>query len=320
VTTVPVLSIVVTGRNDNYGGDFADRFVRTLAFNTRKLREAALAYEVILVEWNPLPGKPLLSDVIVERVPDAAHVLRTIVVDGEYHDALTLNPRLSMLEYIAKNVGIRRAAGRWILSTNTDILLGRAVVRSLVSNLAAGTVYRTPRTDLNMGTDVSQIDWDALEDERLHVRRPVLRPPLYAGGTGDFLLLDRATFHRLRAFNEIYRVVRAGLDYNFLVKAYSSGVPIAPLEGGVYHVNHVGSFRLSKGMFRGEPGDAPWGREHWHSHHVVYENPERWGLAAAPEEPLGPRRVRLAFTWDVVPPMLDLRRIVLPARPVERVS
>jgi hypothetical protein len=313
----PALTIVLTGRNDNYGGDFAERFLRTLEFNVRELRAAAIGHEIVLVEWNPLPDRPLLSDLIRERLgSETGEALQTIVVDPGYHDALTLNPHLSMLEYVAKNVGIRRARGAFVLSTNTDILFGRGVVTALGTTLALRTVYRVPRIDLNIGTDVSNAHWETLEDERRHVRRPVLRPPLYSGGTGDFLLLDRLSFHQLRGFNEIYRVVRVGIDYSFLVKAHGTGLAIAPLDGCVYHVNHVGSFRLSKHSFRDRPAEAPWGDQRWPSHDVVYENPPAWGLGSAPEEPIGPNRVRLRFGWDAVPPMLDLKRVVLPARAV----
>jgi len=310
----PRLSVVLTGRNDNYGGDFAERLVRTLTFNSRHLVAAGISHEFVLVEWNPIAGKALLIDLIEEQMPAVAAAIHSIVVDGAYHDALTLNPRLSMLEYIAKNVGIRRAAGEFVLSTNTDILLGRGVVSALAGPLGDETLYRVPRIDLNIGTDVSHVDWDALEDVRLHVRRPVLHPPLYSGGTGDFVLLDRVTFHRLRGFNEVYRVTRAGLDYNLLVKAYGVGVTIAALEGAVYHVNHVGSFRLSKHLYRDSPHDAPWGNQRWHSHHVVYENADSWGLGLAHDAALAPGRTSVTFSWTAVPPMLDLKRVVLPAR------
>jgi hypothetical protein len=59
---------------------------------------------------------------------------------------------------------------------------------------------------------------------------------------------------------------------------------------------------------------AAWGNRRWHSRHVSYENPDSWGLALAPEETLAPRRVRLAFDWRAVPPLLDLRRVVIPAK------
>jgi hypothetical protein len=160
--------------------------------------------------------------------------------------------------------------------------------------------------------DQTAIDWAGLEDSRNHVRAPALRPPLFSGGSGDFALLDRQTFHRLRGYNEVYRLARVGIDYNFLVKAHSAGVPIVDIGAPVYHVNHVGSFRLSKRVYRDAEAESAWGKRTWHSHSVVYENPETWGLAAAPERPLADGSTLLDFTWDAVPPLIDLRRVVLP--------
>ena len=44
----PFLSIVVTGRNDGYGGDFNGRFLRTLAFNHDRLREHGVEHEFVI--------------------------------------------------------------------------------------------------------------------------------------------------------------------------------------------------------------------------------------------------------------------------------
>ena len=46
---------------------------------------------------------------------------------------------------------------------------------------------------------------------------------------------------------------------------------------------------------------------------VVYENPESWGLRDAPPRPLDERTTWLDFSWEAVPPLVDLRRLVLPA-------
>jgi hypothetical protein len=45
----------------------------------------------------------------------------------------------------------------------------------------------------------------------------------------------------------------------------------------------------------------------------VYENPDAWGLRNAPERQLDERTTWLDFSWDAVPPLVDLRRLVLPA-------
>ena len=104
------LSVVLTGRNDDYGGDFRERFFRTLRFNHRELTARGIAHEFVLTEWAPDPARPLLVDLVKETMPDIADAVFTAyIVDPAYQDALTLNPHLKYLEYVAKNVAIRHA-------------------------------------------------------------------------------------------------------------------------------------------------------------------------------------------------------------------
>lgn len=310
------LSIVLTGRNDNYGGDFNTRLVRTLRFNWAALRDRGVSCEIVFVEWNPIEGRPALVDIaraeLTEIGPDS---FRGLVVDRQYQAACSLNPRLDYLEYPAKNAGIRRAGGRMVLVTNTDIYFSRGIIDSLAGGaLEAGTIYRAARIDLAVGSDQSRVTWDGLEDPGAHARRPTLAPPLFAGGSGDFLLLDRDSWHILRGFNEVYRVARAGVDHNFLVKAYGCGYAIVDLGSPVYHVNHPGSYRISKAIVQGADAEARWGKRRWHSRHVVYDNPDTWGLGKAPERELPGGARYLQFDWKAVVPAVDLRRIVLPMR------
>jgi hypothetical protein len=142
----------------------------------------------------------------------------------------------------------------------------------------------------------------------------MLKPPLFTGGSGDFALAHRATLHELRGYNEVYRAARIGIDSNFLVKAYGAGVPMADIGGPVYHINHVGSLRISKALFRDEAADSAWGNMRWHSRHVTYSNPDDWGLAKAPSHALADGSVYLDFDWAAVPPLVELRRVVLPVR------
>ena len=311
----PYLTIVITSRNDDYGGPYTDRVLRPLQFNCDRLSEHDVRFEVVLVEWSPVPDRPRLSELLPEQLARfAPAALRRYVVAPEYQEALTQNPRVRYLEYLAKNVGIRRAAGAFVLTTNADIMLGRAVVKALAEGqLAARTVYRAPRYDIKLGIDQTGLGWEALEDPSNHDRRPTLRPPLYNGGTGDFLLADRGTYHWLRGFNEVYRAARSGVDLNFLVKAYGARVPIVDIGGPVYHINHVGSMRLSKSLYASAT-ETPWGNMRWHSRHVVYSNPGGWGLADAPARERPDGSTYLEFDWKAVPPLVELGRIVLPSR------
>ena len=308
---IPELSIVVTGRNDGHGGDFNARFLRTLAFNHDRLTESGIGYELVLVEWAPPGDRPPLSAVIREALPRVAPVVANYLVDPRYHDACSLNPRLTYMEFLAKNVGIRRARGRAVLCTNADIYLGRGVVDALTRTaIEPRTVYRARRVDVKLGADESHVHWDLLEDVRNQTANKPIQPPLYSGGSGDFLLLERDSFHALRGFNEIYRLARIGTDLNFLVKAYSSGFHIVDIGGEVYHTSHVGSFRLTRNVTP-DAIDASWGPE-WPARRVIYENPETWGLRDAPGRQLDDGAVWLDFSWHAVPPLVDLRRLVLP--------
>ena len=188
-------------------------------------------------------------------------------------------------------------------------------------------VYRAARNDLQLAMDPTNVDWDMLEARwNLDGQPRRLKPPLMVGGAGDFLLLDRETFVELRGFNEVYRLARLGIDHNFLVKAFSSGLEIADIGGPVYHVNHVGSYRLSRAAYEGREAEAPWGDGRWHSDGVIYENSATWGLSRAPVREVGVGRCVLDFSWDAVSPLVDLRGVVLPvdrpdrSRPHRRVT
>ncbi len=311
--SAPYLSIVLTGRNDDHGADFRARFFRTLAFNHRELSTRGVAHEFVFVEWAPDSRNALLVDLVGDAIPTLAPgCFHGYVVDARYQEALSLNPRLQYLEYVAKNVGIRRASGRFVLSSNCDVLLGRRVLDVLEQGaLELRGVYRASRHDLKMSLAASPLEWELLEDPQNLERTPaVLRPPLMGGGTGDFLLLDRDSFHEVGGFNEIYRVARIGVDQNFVVKALSSGLSIRDIGGPVYHVNHPGSYQLTRHAYVGREAEAPYGDDRWHSRGVVYVNPPSWGLGNVPARAVTPQVSVLDFSWDAVPPLVDLRRVV----------
>jgi hypothetical protein len=320
--SAPYLTLIFTGRNDDFGGDFNRRFFRALRFNHIRLAEAGIPHDFVFVEWRPIAGKPYLSTLLAEEFRDLERAqLTCYIADPAYHDALSLNPRLQFQEFIAKNVGIQRARGRFVLTTNTDVYLSRGVIsRMAESALEPGIVYRAARCDLKESCDVTALDWTVLEDERNYDIVNAIQPPFYTNASGDFLLLDRESYHRLRGFNEVYRVAKIHIDGNFCVKAASSGVPLVDIGAPVYHVGR-GTLNAHVGSFRDRPGEAPWGDTRWKSA-VVYDNGDDWGLRRAPQRTVRPGLHYLEFTWDAVPPMVALKRVLLPASratPGERV-
>ena len=309
----PYLSIIVTGRNDDFGGDFNTRLFRALEFNHRHLTERRIPHEFVFIEWRPVAGKPWLAEVLADRYADLVpHALTSFVADLAYHDAYSLNPKLQFQEFIAKNIGIRRCRGDYILTTNTDIYLSREVLDVLERRmLHPGVLYRVPRIDLKNNIDCERMEWSVLEDDRNYDTVNEIRPPCYTNASGDFLLLDRDSYQTLRGFNEVFRVAKVHMDSNFCLKAYSSGLTLTPLDAPVYHVG-LGTLNSQMKLYATRPGDAPWGDSRW-KRAVVYDNPPDWGLWNAPAQTIRPGLTYLEFSWDAVPPIVSLRRVVLPA-------
>jgi hypothetical protein len=144
----PYLSVVCTTRNDDHGGDPLKRlqaFINTFAAQCRR---TSLSAEVIIVEWNPPADKPRVSE-LCRVPPETPFALRFVEVPAELHQRLRFSSVLPLFQMIAKNVGIRRARGRFILATNIDIILSTELVERLASsNLVPGRLYRVDRHDI----------------------------------------------------------------------------------------------------------------------------------------------------------------------------
>jgi hypothetical protein len=146
----PYLSFVVAARNDNYGGDF----LRRIQMFSMCLIELLLRYdcsaELIIVEWNPPPDRPRLTEAI--RWPESLGraTVRVLTVPADVHRRLPNSDRMPMFEYFAKNVGIRRARGKFVLTTNPDLLYTPALIAYLAAEkLSPECYYRVDRHDFD---------------------------------------------------------------------------------------------------------------------------------------------------------------------------
>jgi hypothetical protein len=148
----PYLSIVVASRNDDHGGD---PLVRTQIFVNnfaRQCQRYKLPAELILIDWNPVQDRPGLAAVL--RIPSETTYCRTrvISVPAVVHRRLKYADRMPFFQMIAKNVGIRRARGRFILTTNIDILFSDELMQFIARRkLDPEKVYRVDRYDIKAG-------------------------------------------------------------------------------------------------------------------------------------------------------------------------
>ncbi len=114
----PSLSIVVTARNDDYGGRFLERFINFVDLLAYQSDRFGLRAELVVVEWNPPADEPRLIDALDWPSPNGNLRMRIIEVPVEVHHTVEGSDRMPMFEYIAKNTGIRRAESEFVLATN----------------------------------------------------------------------------------------------------------------------------------------------------------------------------------------------------------
>lgn len=147
----PYLSIVVASRNDDHGGD---PLIRTQIFINcfmRQCEKFKLPAEIILVDWNPVPNRPGLASVLQPPKESNYCTARVITVPSGMHQTLKYAENLPLFQMIAKNVGIRRAKGEFVLATNIDIIFSNELMEFLAQRkLDPKRLYRTDRYDIQV--------------------------------------------------------------------------------------------------------------------------------------------------------------------------
>ena len=144
----PYLSLVVTARNDDHGGNLLGRMQIFVDGWLAQARRYNIPSELIIVEWNPPAGRPPLAEALRWPADSRPCDVRLITVPPEIHNRFEHGANLPLYQMIGKNVGIRRARGRFILATNIDILFSDELAALLGSQqLRTDRMYRIDRHD-----------------------------------------------------------------------------------------------------------------------------------------------------------------------------
>ncbi len=185
----PYLSIIAASRNDDHGGD---PLIRTQIFVncfSRQCDKFKLPAEIILVDWNPVVGRPGLEKVLTLPHKSSYCTARVVTVPGEMHETLKYSGNLPLFQMIAKNVGIRRAKGDFVLATNIDIIFSDELIEFIAKRrLDPKRMYRVDRYDIRADLP-ADVDLDTVLDRawksviRTNIRSslPELTDHLYGG-------------------------------------------------------------------------------------------------------------------------------------------
>lgn len=262
------LSVVLGARNDNYGGDFRARLVRSVENLVWNFNRTGIDAEIVLVEWNPLSTEPALGNLFSDLGPSSSVPIRVITIPNEIHRRMPGSDVSPMFEYRAKNVGIRRASGEHVVVINPDILMSPKLHDFLANApLRNDAFYRVDRYDLpplpekemgqeELATWAAQ-NWTSVktywgEIERSDWRRmlangiAIASLPVRGGGkkhphnhaSGDFLLMSKGSWAQIHGYREDARVIN--LDSVGVFSAVSIGLDQRILGGRkrIYHQYH----------------------------------------------------------------------------------
>lgn len=223
----PYFSIVIVGRHDSFSKGFearAQNFINTIGENIKRVPLADI--EIVFVDYATPEGKTLLHSEL--QIPKSLESkVRYIVVPPETHIQLRmrLNKSISFLEYIAKNIGIVRSKGKFVLTTNPDDLIPSSFFE-LVATRQFNTAifYRALRWDMRDNTSkeytIPQLaqglnepwvfdKWDinhrcTSSGNVFNIINDDMSFELYSNpcGTGDFVLLSKKMWEAIGGFNE----------------------------------------------------------------------------------------------------------------------
>ncbi|MFA5349848.1 MAG: hypothetical protein WC357_00790 [Candidatus Omnitrophota bacterium] len=268
---LPYLSIVTCSRNDDHGESMFKRMHMCLSSLGAQLERYKIESEIILVDYNPPDGKPLLKDLLSWPKETRYCSLRTVIVPASLHKRYPDSDRAPFNGALAFNTGLRRSRGQFALLMPIDNLLSNELVEFLAEKrLESDKFYRADRLDVSR--KIMEIDsiheWSDFCKKHvlwIHTRYgsiPVIRkkkhyrstnlapagsgsrhPILHTNGP-DIMLTSRKSWFLLRGYPEIdtYGLYLDGL---LCYLAYYNGLKeeILPPRCCLFHIDHESRWR-----------------------------------------------------------------------------
>lgn len=232
-----MITIITTGRDDDYGHGFLDRLYSSIKNNIEILHSYSIEYEYIICEWNPVK-EPLLYHEKFKELFEKYN-LREVIITNSVVEEERLNHNI-FYEYFAKNVGVRNAKYENILIINSDIVIPSESFSIIIDNIKNGLekdkFYRLEFRE--------QIDNDFNFIKIESVYHPSNPDSVICGYcAGDFLLTNKNSFVEFGMgydeTNFAHRTIsQTGMDGEILWNMYNNGMRIKLIPTKYMHINH----------------------------------------------------------------------------------
>ena len=227
-------SVILTSKNDNYGGNLHQRTTMGITSLIENHDE------VIFVDWKTKNGEGVISN-IKHKLPHTKK-LKSIQVPNEF--LIEKYPHFAnytIIESIGRNIAIRRAENEYIVSTNIDIVstpLDNSILRENI-------FYTVPRRDVDENFHLGFQSYEELYNT-IWNNRDSYRPKdridneedkwSLINCCGDYQIGHKNVWNQMKGFEESI-LFGCGIDTNVMKKAswYST---IEVLDHYIFHLNH----------------------------------------------------------------------------------
>jgi|TARA_B110000914_G_C15423770_1_gene427873 hypothetical protein len=252
------ISAVICGRNDNYGGHLIER----ATYSINSLLETF--DEVVYVDWNTEQGKKILTDEL--DIKDRSKLKVFTISPDKVMELIKGEQVPPMCEVLSRNIGIRRAIGDIIVSTNIDIIApSREQLDIVTSKLRQMEMITVIRKDLEL-SEVNKVFGNThLENENVpiifgvdSIRTKLMSPFVEITknkleqfpeknhhtlssvicGCGDFQIAHRETWYKIRGFEESMKkrqYADTTVQYKVLMQ---NGIVRGSNFPPIYHLEH----------------------------------------------------------------------------------
>ncbi len=252
------VSAIICGRNDNYGGHLIER--ATYSINSM----LDTFDEVIYVDWNTESGKKILTDEL--NIKDRTKLKVFTITPDKVREFTRGEKTQPMCEVLSRNIGIRRATGDIIVSTNIDIIAPpREQLDIVTSKLREMEMITVIRKDLELN-DVdkvfSKMPFDSGKVSTIFgvdsIRTKLMSPFIEVTktvleqfpeknhhtlasvicGCGDFQIAHRETWYKIKGFEESMKKRQYSdttVQYKVLMQ---DGIVRASNFPPIYHLEH----------------------------------------------------------------------------------
>ena len=243
--------------------------------------------EIWFIDWCTPKENPPLLNAIIDHIPKTGKI-RNVVINKEMEKELVGKNLKTIPNSIAINIGIRRSACDYIVSSGGIDIFGpkKIDLNSLLPTLKDDTFYTISRRELNK-EELYKYEVENWKDA-LNYFCKNSDPRYYYGGCtpndwysiincpGDFQIAHRDIWYKIKGFEE-KMLYRCFIDTNVQKKAILNKYKVEALfEPPFFHISHPPYVQNPNGE------TAESGKWNDHMYWVEYfgksENTENWGF------------------------------------------